>query len=233
MRTRGSGRWTFPKGSTEPGLTHAQAAALEAFEEAGVHGRIEEAAFARYRAAKALRSSAGTARKIVSVSAHLCEVVRLSVPKESDRDRTWFRQIEAKERLRKGRDDVDAVEFTRVVDKAVARIRRSREQSRHETQIAGIAGAPHPDSPVNARDGLQTVRFEASWDGWQRPADYLSKQRITPQPTSLAVSPARQLAGVIQMSSAAGQNSPAFSVDSGMQGQKKRIKNPAEGFKKV
>src|SRR5882672_1187772 len=47
VRTRG-GRWTFPKGSVESGLTHAQAAALEAFEEAGVHGRIEEAAFARY-----------------------------------------------------------------------------------------------------------------------------------------------------------------------------------------
>ena len=49
VRTRGGGRWTFPKGSTEAGLTHAQAAALEAFEEAGVHGRIEEASFARYR----------------------------------------------------------------------------------------------------------------------------------------------------------------------------------------
>src|SRR5271169_3005360 len=35
----GKGRWIFPKGSVEPGLTHAQAAALEAFEEAGVHGR--------------------------------------------------------------------------------------------------------------------------------------------------------------------------------------------------
>ena len=44
----GKGRWIFPKGSVEPGLTHAQAAALEAFEEAGVHGRMEEASFARY-----------------------------------------------------------------------------------------------------------------------------------------------------------------------------------------
>src|SRR3979490_1673753 len=42
------GRWIFPKGNAEPGLTHAQAAALEAFEEAGVHGRIEEASFTRY-----------------------------------------------------------------------------------------------------------------------------------------------------------------------------------------
>src|SRR5437016_9781286 len=47
VRTRG-GRWIFPKGSAEPGLTRAQAAALEAFEEAGVHGRMEEATFTRY-----------------------------------------------------------------------------------------------------------------------------------------------------------------------------------------
>src|SRR6266849_7188591 len=47
VQTR-NGRWTFPKGSAEPGLTHAQAAALEAFEEAGVHGRMEQASFAQY-----------------------------------------------------------------------------------------------------------------------------------------------------------------------------------------
>ena len=45
VQTRGSGRWIFPKGSAEPGLSHAQAAAIEAFEEAGVHGRIEEIPF--------------------------------------------------------------------------------------------------------------------------------------------------------------------------------------------
>src|SRR5258707_10253569 len=44
-RTRGSGRWTFPKGNAERGITHAQAAALEAFEEARVPGRVEEASF--------------------------------------------------------------------------------------------------------------------------------------------------------------------------------------------
>src|SRR5689334_11439907 len=47
VRTRG-GRWTFPKGGIMAGLTSAQSAALEAYEEAGVHGRMEEEAFARY-----------------------------------------------------------------------------------------------------------------------------------------------------------------------------------------
>src|SRR6266852_3175241 len=62
-------RWTFPKGSAMPGLTHAQAAALEAFEEAGVHGRMEEASFTRY-----IQPKRGHMRRVteLSVSVHLC-----------------------------------------------------------------------------------------------------------------------------------------------------------------
>src|SRR5437762_10126722 len=56
VQTRG-GRWTFPKGGVEPGLTHAQAAALEAYEEAGVHGRMEEVSFTRYVRRKGSGSS--------------------------------------------------------------------------------------------------------------------------------------------------------------------------------
>src|SRR5262249_20579207 len=77
VQTRG-GRWTFPKGSAEPGLTHAQAAALEAFEEAGVHGRMEEAWFARY-----IRGKSAS----IGVIAHLCEVLRLGPAQESRRNR--------------------------------------------------------------------------------------------------------------------------------------------------
>src|SRR5271167_4567814 len=81
VKTRGSGRWTFPKGSAEPGLTHAQAAALEAFEEAGVHGRMDEASFTSY----IRRTRRGSAGKEQSVIAHLCEVTRLEAPQEFDR----------------------------------------------------------------------------------------------------------------------------------------------------
>src|SRR5215470_8372999 len=74
----GGGRWTFPKGGVEPGLTHAQAAALEAFEEAGVHGRIEEISFARYVRRRGQDSTTGG--KQVETDAHLCEVSRLVPP---------------------------------------------------------------------------------------------------------------------------------------------------------
>jgi ADP-ribose pyrophosphatase YjhB (NUDIX family) len=68
VQTRG-GRWTFPKGSAEPGLTHAQAAAVEAFEEAGVHGRMEEASFARYVRRKRRRKRPIPATPTVSAAA--------------------------------------------------------------------------------------------------------------------------------------------------------------------
>ncbi len=107
------GKWTFPKGGAESGLTHAQSAALEAFEEAGVHGRIEEARFASYRAG----------RNGAAVHAHLCEVVRLSRPQESDREPTWLSPEKAKRRLSRDRAPEIAKELVRVVDLAVVRIR--------------------------------------------------------------------------------------------------------------
>jgi len=121
VQTRG-GRWTFPKGSVEPGLTHAQSAALEAYEEAGVHGRMEEVSFGRY-----FRRRVGTARERETVvNAHLCEVSRLETPPERKRNPTWFTAEETKRHLRKGRAADEAAEIARVVGRAVARVRRFR-----------------------------------------------------------------------------------------------------------
>ena len=86
VRTR-RGRWTFPKGGLEPGLTHAQVAALEAFEEAGVHGRMEATRFARYTHRKGGDNGSAATRVVY---AHLCEVLRLEPPQEANRNPTWF-----------------------------------------------------------------------------------------------------------------------------------------------
>jgi 8-oxo-dGTP pyrophosphatase MutT (NUDIX family) len=172
VRTSGGGRWTFPKGSAERGLTHAQAAALEAFEEAGVHGRIEEASFARYRRrvdAENRRSRSGEKR--VAVNAYLCEVLRLSPPQESRRDRTWFSAEEARRRLREGRENGGA-EFARVVDKAVARILQlqgrigilndrplaGHSQQGRAQQRRAQPGRVQVDAPP--KDALQKVQFD-------------------------------------------------------------------------
>ena len=121
VQTRGR-RWTFPKGGAEAGLTPAQAAALEAFEEAGVHGRIEEARFASYVCRK--RGTRGSSARDVVVSAHLCEVLWLSPPEETGRNPSWFAPEKAKRRLREDRNGADGEQLARVVDRAVTRIQR-------------------------------------------------------------------------------------------------------------
>jgi 8-oxo-dGTP pyrophosphatase MutT (NUDIX family) len=166
VRTRGGGRWTFPKGSAEPGLTHAQAAALEAFEEAGVHGRIEEASFARYRRKRGDGENRASRRdeKRVAVNAYLCEVLRLSSPQESRRDRTWFSVEQARRRLRDGRQSDGGAEFVRVVDRAVARIQQLRGK------IGMVDDLPQDDRPLQDRplqkDAIQKVQFEAVAQGY-------------------------------------------------------------------
>jgi 8-oxo-dGTP pyrophosphatase MutT (NUDIX family) len=123
VQTRG-GRWTFPKGNTEPGLTTAQAAALEAFEEAGVHGRMEEISFATY--VRPRRRIAGRPGAELMVTAHLCEVLWLDSPQESGRNPTWFSPERAKRRLREDRSESYAMELARVVDRAASRIKQLR-----------------------------------------------------------------------------------------------------------
>jgi 8-oxo-dGTP pyrophosphatase MutT (NUDIX family) len=122
VQTRGS-RWIFPKGSAEPGLTHAQAAALEAFEEAGVHGRIEEASFARY--VRRRHADPGERGEVeFTVKAYLCEVLWLDPPQELDRRPTWFSVEKAMRRLRDDRAAHYGAELVRIVESAVKRIQR-------------------------------------------------------------------------------------------------------------
>lgn len=160
VQTRG-GRWIFPKGGVQSGLTHAQSAALEALEEAGVHGRMEELPFARYFRRQ---SDAATAKKNkrpsdsrfsqpeLAVAAHLCEVSRLEPPQESDRNPTWFSVEKAKQRLLEDREPEFGAELARVVDRAAARIQRLHSAAQH------IPNRVHVD-------GMHKVRFEAHEDG--------------------------------------------------------------------
>jgi 8-oxo-dGTP pyrophosphatase MutT (NUDIX family) len=169
VRTRGgSGHWTFPKGSAEPGLTPAQAAALEAFEEAGVHGRIEEASFTNYArrtrgserksAAKSTKKSAKkSGKKELIVNAHLCEVLRLGPAQESNRNRTWFSVADARQSLREGRKSEDGAEFVRVVDRAVARIQRLREAM---VTVDDQAQRDRFRADAPQKDALQRVKFD-------------------------------------------------------------------------
>jgi 8-oxo-dGTP pyrophosphatase MutT (NUDIX family) len=119
VRTR-NGHWTFPKGGVDEDATNADAAAREAYEEAGVKGRVEHTPFVSYLHCKptGLRSQ----RRVVLVDAHLCEVRRLVPPQELHRDPTWFKASKAKRRLREYRTPEYAAEVIRVIDRAMERI---------------------------------------------------------------------------------------------------------------
>ena len=197
VRTRGSNRWTFPKGSAEPGLTHAQAAALEAFEEAGVHGRIEEVAFARYFRRKRRRGAmARTAEKKIAVNAHLCEVLRLAPPKELNRSRTWFSVEDARRCLREGRESEDGAEFARVVDRAATRILQMRSASAMPHYTRSQDHRLRTDAAqtgASQKDPLQKVRFEAFHEAGIEP--YVARLMRRPSgdaPQSMVTAPRRK-----------------------------------------
>ena len=169
VQTRG-GRWIFPKGGVESGLTHAQSAALEAFEEAGVHGRMEEIPFARYfrqRPATATRNTRPAAGRssppALAVAAHLCEVSRLEAPQESNRNPTWFSAEKAKQRLLEDRAPEFGAELARVVDRAAARIRRLHGGSYPGPGHTKLVHTRlvHTNLGHTRKDALQEVRFEA------------------------------------------------------------------------
>ena len=119
VRTR-SGHWTFPKGGVDRDATTAEAAAREAYEEAGVRGRVEGLPFISYRHCKPRRPRAR--RHVVMVHAHLCEVRRLVSPREEYRDPTWFTASKAKRRLQNLRTSEFAAEVVSVIDRATERI---------------------------------------------------------------------------------------------------------------
>lgn len=52
VTSRRTGRWVFPKGAIDPGMTAHEAAEQEALEEAGVVGRVECEVIGSYRSLK-------------------------------------------------------------------------------------------------------------------------------------------------------------------------------------
>lgn len=70
ITSRRTGRWIFPKGEVADGLTPARSAAKEAWEEAGVRGRIGKTAVGTYRTEKIVRHS----RHLIVVDLYPLEV---------------------------------------------------------------------------------------------------------------------------------------------------------------
>ena len=83
ITTRKSRRWIVPKGIVEPGMTPAASAAKEAYEEAGVQGRVSKKKLGTYHYEK----WGGTCK----VKVYLLEVTKVlgKWPESSSRTREW------------------------------------------------------------------------------------------------------------------------------------------------
>ena len=88
-----SASWGIPKGNAEPHLTLAENAAKEAFEEAGVRGRIDPRAAGTYRSIKRKYGL----KLVVEVCVYLLEVIETAAkwPEKGQREIKWCSPHEA------------------------------------------------------------------------------------------------------------------------------------------
>ncbi|MBO9708531.1 MAG: NUDIX hydrolase [Caulobacter sp.] len=94
VSSRETRRWVIPKGWPMKGKANHEAAAQEAYEEAGLQGRIVETPFGEYPYLKRLKSGAG---RDVTVDVYPLEVTsQLDVwPEKGQRSLQWMSPIEA------------------------------------------------------------------------------------------------------------------------------------------
>jgi phosphohistidine phosphatase len=98
IRRRGGGKWGIPKGMVDPGLTHDEAASMEAREEAGAMGRLSAEPVGTFTYDK----FGGTCL----VQVYVMRVTNLLSrwDEQAERERQWFGVREASRRV--GRESI-------------------------------------------------------------------------------------------------------------------------------
>lgn len=96
VTTRRTGRWTAPKGGLMNGKSPAEAAAIEAWEEAGVIGAVESTPIGEYAYQK-YRGPTSWEPIAVDVFPQEVEAIEAKYPEENQRLRQWFAQEKAAE----------------------------------------------------------------------------------------------------------------------------------------
>lgn len=94
VTTRGTGQWMVPKGWPITGKTLPQAAAQEAYEEAGVRGKTDKQEIGRFQHRKTALLE-GAIDCVVAVYPLAVEEELVNWPERSERVRTWFGLDEA------------------------------------------------------------------------------------------------------------------------------------------
>lgn len=94
ITSRGSKRWIVPKGWPMHGRTPAQSAALEAWEEAGVRGRVDGRCLGVYSYTKE-EEGVGAFPCVAMVFAIEVTEIAKAYPEAGQRERKWFSRKQA------------------------------------------------------------------------------------------------------------------------------------------
>lgn len=94
VTSRGTGRWILPKGWPMARHSLAETAAIEAWEEAGVRGDVEESPLGDYEAQKDTDGGLPVPCRVAVFRLHVASVAD-AFPEAAMRNRRWFRPAEA------------------------------------------------------------------------------------------------------------------------------------------
>lgn len=114
VTSRRSGRWMIPKGWPMPGKSLADSAAQEAFEEAGIKGRIDATPIGSFRHVKQ-HLLFGTIEVDIFVHPLAVERELGNWPEKGERNRKWFAIDEAAERVQSYELKLLIVEFAQIL----------------------------------------------------------------------------------------------------------------------
>ena len=94
ITSRDTGRWVVPRGNPIDGLTPAESAAQEAFEEAGVRGPVDPAPLGAYSYSKRRRNGVSVPTEVQLFAMRVSDELE-EWPERSQRERRWFSPEEA------------------------------------------------------------------------------------------------------------------------------------------
>jgi len=96
ITSRGTGRWICPKGWPIDGVTPAQAAATEAYEEAGVEGKVSDVCLGVYSYNKNIPTEDNLPCVVAMFPLRVKRLLK-DFPEAGQRKRRWFNQKKAAE----------------------------------------------------------------------------------------------------------------------------------------
>lgn len=99
ITSRSRQRWIIPKGWPMPGITAAEAALVEAWEEAGVRGRIQDICIGLYGYIKVDERNGQSLPCVVNVFPLEVKALAKDFPERKQRQRRWFSPKQAAKRV--------------------------------------------------------------------------------------------------------------------------------------